>query len=269
MLEGVAETMLVTVYLRAVDARSSTPILGDPYAVGLVDRLASDGHSFTKYALGRGNAPVIAARGRRLDAWTRGFLDAHPDGQVLHLGCGLDSRPLRVHRPAGSRWVDVDQAEVIALRRELYDLPPEIVTIPASVTDPGWWDEVEPALPTILVAEGLLMYLPDVEVHALVDRARERLTAGVELAFDGFAPWVITLTRWSRYLQSSGIRLASPLEDLTAGRPGARTLADLSVVGELAHGSAPGPLLRAVFGGLDVVPFMDDAFRLVHLELAA
>jgi O-methyltransferase len=267
LLDGVAETTLVTVHLRAVDAESSQPILGDPYAVGVRDQLAAHGHSFAKYALGRGNAPVIAARGRQLDAWTRDFLDVRPDGQVLHLGCGLDSRPLRVPRPATSRWIDVDQPDVIALRRQVYELPPEIETIGASATDPGWWEQIQPDRPTLLVAEGLLMYLPGEEVHALVDRARERLTAGAELAFDGVAPWIVGLTGWSRYVQRSGIVMSWPVEDLTVGRPGSRTLADVSVVGLVGDGHGGAAAMRAVFRPLTLLPFLDDAMRLVHLEL--
>ncbi len=77
-----------------------------------------------------------------LDSWAAEFLAAHPDGLVLHLACGLDSRPLRVARPASAAWIDVDYPDVIALRRRLYDLPAGVTTIGTSVTEPEWWHRV-------------------------------------------------------------------------------------------------------------------------------
>ncbi|NIB32733.1 hypothetical protein HBB16_14945 [Pseudonocardia sp. MCCB 268] len=43
----------------------------------------------------------------------------------MHLGCGLDSRPLRVGaRAVELRQLDVDQAEVVDVRRRLYTRSP-------------------------------------------------------------------------------------------------------------------------------------------------
>lgn len=265
-LEGVAETLLITVYMRAVDAASAHPVLGDPYAIDLVDRLDYD---FSAFDLGRGNSPVIAARAAGLDRWTQAFLDDHPDGQVLHLGCGLDSRPLRLARPEGSRWVDVDQPEVIELRRRLYDLPPEIVTVAASVTDVDWWDAVEKDRPTLIVAEGLLMYLPGHEVHALLDRASARLSSSgtVEIVFDGVPSWLVWVSQRAEILMRSGIRFAWALDDIPWHHPGSRVVERASVV-ELLAAAPLATLTKTAYRLATWIPPIRNALVLERVALA-
>lgn len=138
------ETLLMTLYLRALDNRRATPILGDRHAQAILDRIDYD---FAGLGSLRGNAPLIATRARRFDTWTREFFAGHPDGLVLHLACGLDSRPLRITRPARSQWIDVDYPDVIALRERLYGPIEGVRTLGSSVTEPGWWDQVPPAGP--------------------------------------------------------------------------------------------------------------------------
>lgn len=261
-LQGVAKTLLVTLYLRACDAHARRPVLGDPYAADVVERI---GYDFSAFDRVRATAPLVAARALRLDNWTREFLTAYPEGQVLHLGCGLDSRPLRLDRPDTSRWVDIDQPEVIELRRRLYDLPAEITTVAASVTELGWWDQVDPQRPTLLVAEGLLMYLPGEDVHALVDRALDRLPGG-QLAFDGLASWVIPLSRHSDALRRAGMRFSWPLEDLVHRHRGLRLVDDASLMDLLARNPSIRTALRVAYTALAWMPPMRSALRLQRLQ---
>ncbi len=82
------ETSLITLYGRALESRSKTPIL--------VRRLDYD---FRKLKVRRSNSVSAAIRAKRLDAWTAEFLADNPDATVLHLGCGrqptADSRQPR------------------------------------------------------------------------------------------------------------------------------------------------------------------------------
>jgi len=55
--------------------------------------------------------------------------------------------------------------------------------IGSSVTDPQWLDQVPTGRPTLVVAEGLLMYLPESEVRKLLQRLTDRFDRG-EMLFD-------------------------------------------------------------------------------------
>jgi methyltransferase (TIGR00027 family) len=167
-LSGAPQTMLATLYARALDADAEHPILGDRYAKELVDRLDFD---WRRTGQSLKHAPSVTARGAHFDNWARQFLAAHERAVVLHLGCGLDSRAFRLEPHAGVDWYDVDYPDVIALRRQLYPSPEGYHLVAASVTDPAWLAEIPGDRPVLLLAEGVTMYLTEDDGLALLRRA--------------------------------------------------------------------------------------------------
>lgn len=258
-LRGAAATLLFTLYLRRRDARSARPILGDPYAEPVYDRITHDVRALPLLA---GNGAAIVCRARQLDTWTRRFLAAEPHGQVLHLGCGLDSRPLRLELPPSVRWVDVDQPEVMEIRRRLYAFPAHVEQVAGSITDDGWWNAVDPDRPTLTVAEGLFMYVPADDVHATVDRVTTRLPRG-EIAFDAVAPWTVPVSRRSQALVGVDARFRWSWDPagFAHRHPTLHELDDLSVYDEAAV-REPRLWLRPVLSAVGHVPALQDAMRL-------
>ena len=108
------ETLLATLYARALESQSPNPILRDEMAEDAVRHIDYD---FDRLKV---DTLSIAMRARQFDSWTTEYLADHPDAVVLHLGCGLDSRVYRINPPPGVRWLDVDFPEVIELRRRVY-----------------------------------------------------------------------------------------------------------------------------------------------------
>jgi O-methyltransferase involved in polyketide biosynthesis len=179
-------TNLVTLYLRAYESRSRHPILGDHAAAEAVDRIDYDFKRIHRHSLPASNQYLVALRAKQLDDWCADFLQHHPDAVVLHLGCGLDGRAFRLDVPPAVRWFDLDQPSVIDLRRRLYDETERYQMIGFSVTDPQWLDQIPTGHPTLVVAEGLLMYVAESEVRQLVARLLGRFDCG-ELQFDTLA----------------------------------------------------------------------------------
>jgi len=133
------ETLLITLYARALDSRSMGSILSDRFADDVVSRIDYD---FAKLKVGRDSVAGAAMRARTLDGWTSIFLAENPDATVLHLGCGLDSRVYRIAPPATVRWFDLDFPEVIELRRRLCPQRDGYCMIGSSVTDLHWLGEI-------------------------------------------------------------------------------------------------------------------------------
>lgn len=192
-LTGVEATMLVTVFLRALDAKETKPILGDRFAVEAVDRIEYDWTKIDKPHLTR-NRFGIALRAKQVDEWTADFVRRNPDATVLQLACGLDSRAFRLDLPSGVRWFDVDLPAVIDVRRKLYTDGDGYRMIAASVTDDVWLDEIPADKPALIIAEGVLLYLPETEVRQVLRRLTDHFRTG-ELIFDGVAVWVATVTQ--------------------------------------------------------------------------
>jgi methyltransferase (TIGR00027 family) len=180
-------TNLVTLYLRACESRSPQPILGDRAAAEAVDRIDYDFKRIHRAAQPWGNQFLVALRAKKLDDWTADFLHRHPDAVVLHLGCGLDTRAFRLNSPTTAQWFDLDQPGVIELRHKLYDETTAYRMIGSSVADPTWLDQIPTGRPTLVVAEGLLMYLTEPEVRDLLARLTARFGSG-EMLFDTLSP---------------------------------------------------------------------------------
>ncbi|ANH89764.1 SAM-dependent methyltransferase [Streptomyces sp. SAT1] len=107
--------------------------------------------------------------------------------QVVLLGAGMDSRAFRIDWPAGTRLFEVDTAAPLdfkasVLRRERAVPRCERITVAADLREdwPGALAAVghDPAVPTVWIAEGLLIYLPEDAVELLLARISTQSAAG-------------------------------------------------------------------------------------------
>ncbi|MGC4118634.1 MAG: class I SAM-dependent methyltransferase [Myxococcales bacterium] len=119
-------------------------------------------------------------RSRSLDRRVEEFVAEGGETAVVSVGCGLDTRRTRLRsRPA--TWIDLDLPEVIALRRAIVsEADPAVVTIAGSFLEPAWLEVARPRLAgarILLVAEGVLNYLPAPELAAALKRTGEVLGA--------------------------------------------------------------------------------------------
>jgi O-methyltransferase involved in polyketide biosynthesis len=174
------ETLLIPLYAKA---QPENPLFFDLQARYILNQV--------DYDLARLRVPyktivLICQRAKKLDAATRAFLVEQPNGVVLHLGCGLDSRFGRVDN-GQVEWYDLDMPPVIELRRRFYADHERYHLIASSVTDLEWVDRVAAAgRPMLVVAEGLLMYLGKADVRQLLLRLQEAFP-GCRLIADVFS----------------------------------------------------------------------------------
>lgn len=160
-LEEVEQTMLGMVWLRAIDAQSERPILNDPFSRTILDRCDVDTKHTTFFTDSSGATDpraiaYVANRGLRMDKWTQTFLDEHESRSqpvtVLHLGCGLDCRNLRVRRGDGVRWVDLDRPMVVNMRDRILGAPFGDYSLRnLDVTQDGWFKDIPADRPTLIV----------------------------------------------------------------------------------------------------------------------
>jgi O-methyltransferase involved in polyketide biosynthesis len=202
-LHGAAQTMLTTLYLKALDADFDRPVLGDRYAKEAVDRIDFDWDGLE--APGRW-APLVTVRTAQYDIWARQFLAVHPHATVIHLGCGLDARVCRLDPGPDTAWYDVDQPAVIALREKIFPTRPQYHLVATSATDPSWLDEIPADRPVLLLAEGISMYLTEQDGVALLQRVVDRFGVG-EVQID-FYNWLgIKSQKTHRLQRQSGSTL--------------------------------------------------------------
>ena len=189
------ETMLMTLNGRAIQSQWKNPILPDPWAEEAMRHIDYD---ISKSYKGVGSwkmwrkvgCAIIATRAATFDMLTNRYLADHPDATVLHVGCGMDSRVFRVDPPASVQWFDVDYPDVIDLRRQLFPERNAYHLIGAPLSDLRWLDEVPRDRPGLLIAEGVLHYLSETEVKALLNAVVAHFPSG-QIIFDICNPWIV------------------------------------------------------------------------------
>lgn len=189
-LTGTQETMLATLYGKAMESRRPNSILHDHQAAEAVRRIDYD---FGKLRMRRGDQKSSAVRARTYDRWAERYIDSHPECTVLHLGCGLDTRIHRVDPPSTVHWYDIDLPDVIDLRRRLYPQRPDQHTIATSATDPRLLESIPGDTPVLVVAEGLTPYLRPADGIAMLRRIVRHFPQG-ELVFDAYnrlGTWIL------------------------------------------------------------------------------
>ncbi|HSG42870.1 MAG TPA: class I SAM-dependent methyltransferase [Anaerolineales bacterium] len=156
------ETLLIPLFTKA---QSENPLFFDPKAQEIIEQVNYD---FSRLRIPYKTVILVCQRAKKLDTVTRAFLTEHPNGVVLHLGCGLDSRFWRVDN-GKVEWYDLDMPPVIELRQQFYPLSDRYHMIASSVTELEWVNRVDAAgRPVLVIAEGLLMYLNENDVKSLL-----------------------------------------------------------------------------------------------------
>ncbi len=243
-LHGAAQTMLTTLYLKALDAALDRPILADRFARAAVEKIDFD---FDGLQADVRWAPLVTVRTAQYDIWAGQFLAVHPQATVIHLGCGLDSRVFRLDPGPDVAWYDVDYPDVIALREKIFPTRPGYHLIATSATDPSWLDRIPAGGPVLLLAEGISMYLTERDGVALLQRVVDRFGTG-ELQID-FYNWLgISSQKAHRLQRQSGSTLhwaVNAPADILNRVTGVRLLAAVTFFDAPTFGRVPAGFRRA------------------------
>jgi len=205
-LRGVAETLLITLYIRAMESQRPDALLKDEKAVALVTQMSYDFSRFKQIKMDEEDKVAVIIRNLEFDRYSQDFLAHYPDAVVVHIGCGLDARFERVDN-GQVEWYDLDLPEVIELRRKFiggegtrYRL------LGCSVFDSAWIDtmNVHRKRPFLFLAEGVFMYFEEAQVKSLVLMLREHFP-GAELVFDAFSPFLVRANNLRLRISRTGI----------------------------------------------------------------
>jgi O-methyltransferase involved in polyketide biosynthesis len=249
-LAPVEQASLFALRLRALDARSATPILDDRVAGRTADAAGLD---LTRPKIPRSVVLVHAVRAKTLDGAVRQFVARHPDAVVVDLGCGLDARRQRCAPGPGVDWYCVDLPSVIRLREEL--VPDDGHRVPADVTSPGWLPDLPRDRPTIAVTDGLMAFLAGDAFVGLARAITHHFTGG-EFTFNAYSRLAMRNSRrmptlFGRAVGAHGPSAPTPGEGIDDPREPEAWNARLALIEELSMARAPEvarfpPVLRTI-----------------------
>jgi O-methyltransferase involved in polyketide biosynthesis len=255
-LNAVSRTLLIPLYFRAMESQRPDGLIHDPKAVELVGKLDCD---FSEVQKMKNEQVSFLLRMREFDRVARNFLTEHPEGVIVDLGCGLDTRFERVDNGQAS-WYGLDLPEVIELRKELMEETTRSHFIGCSVLDFSWMEALSAKAGNqlLFLSEGVLVYLEEAEVKRLVQRLRERFP-GAELACEVYSPVVLRFHPRPAAVAQPHWGLKDDRE-VEAWAPGIRLL------GQWYYFDRPEPRLGAM-QMMRFFPFLGRMVRIVHYRL--
>ncbi|MGA1873910.1 MAG: class I SAM-dependent methyltransferase [Thermoplasmatota archaeon] len=182
ILSDVSETALLTLKARVVESDKKDPVITDAKGKELLDKLGPAippemRDRLLKRKMRASLTSYIAIRARKYDDYTMEFLERNPEGIVVSLGCGFDTRYWRAVGEPG-RYFELDLPSVIELKMKLMgdEIPYEMIG--ASVLDEEWLDRISSVRNdrVLFLAEGLVMYLKPDDVKDLLGRISGRFS---------------------------------------------------------------------------------------------
>lgn len=256
VLTGVSETALMTLQVRANEARRPDSIIDDPMAIQLVDSI-----DFAWAKFGFSRRQDMAVRARAFDIEARRYLGDHPRATVVALAEGLQTSFYRLD--AGGvghefRWLTVDLPPMIELRRKLLPSSERIEMCARSALDFSWMDRVPDDDGVFITAEGLLMYLQPDEALGLIAACAERFGGG-RMMFDLPPAWFANGVTRGMLRPSLRYRVPPMPFSLTPSQLAnlANTVPGIRAVHDMPLPPGRGKVFNAVLWTLHRVPLFD------------
>src|SRR6516165_2070741 len=171
----VSDTALMVAACRAHETELEDAFVHDPFAA----RLAGERGFAILAGLPHSNVVRLglAVRTRFVDELLLEALAICPIATVLSVGCGLDTRPWRLDLSADLRWIEIDFADVLDYKDQhmAVEIPRcrrERLSVDLNDAEQRHaMYEAAGAASTLMITEGLLLYLPAATVDALASEA--------------------------------------------------------------------------------------------------
>ena len=113
-------------------------------------------------------AYYMGVRSAVFDEWLKQQTVKAPNAVVIHIGCGIDSRTVRV-ATENHKWHDVDFLEVIEERKRYYTETDNYKMIAGDARECSWLTAVKESKNAIDIMEGVSMYLTIEEMQGLTN----------------------------------------------------------------------------------------------------
>ena len=165
-------------YMNSVNKTLYIPLYGKSYVskkgLFLDDKKAEEIWETESFSLnGKSKSKWLAyymgVRSAVFDEWLKQQMADTPNAVVIHIGCGMDSRVIRVGTE-NHKWYDVDFSEVIEERKRYYTESDNYKMIAGDARESKWLSSIKETQYAIVVMEGTSMYLTVDEMRNLADR---------------------------------------------------------------------------------------------------
>ena len=198
-MNGVNQTLYIPLYGKAYVSKQGM-FIEDKKAeeIWAKEGFALKGKSKSKWL-----AYYMGIRSAVFDNWLRQQMPVMEDAVILHIGCGMDSRVLRVGT-MNHKWYDVDFAEVILERKRYYTETADYQMLVGDVRNCNWLTSIPEKRCAIVVMEGVSMYLTTTELKALTTGLSTRFEK-IALMLDCYTVLAAKMSKYKNPINDVGV----------------------------------------------------------------
>lgn len=200
-------------YMNSVNKTLYIPLYGKAYVsqkgLFLEDKKAEqiwaqEGFSLKGKSKSKWLAYYMGIRAAVFDEWLKEQMAADASATILHVGCGMDSRVLRVGT-RNHKWYDVDFDQVITERKRYYDECADYRMLAGDVRDCNWLKNLQEHGHALVVMEGVSMYLTAQELQEFTANLCAHFEK-VTLLMDCYTVLAAKLSKYKNPIKDVGVR---------------------------------------------------------------
>ena len=210
-MDGVNKTLYIPLYGKAFVSKKGI-ILKDEKAeeIWAKEQFELKGKSKSKWL-----AYYMGMRSAVFDEWVKDVLEQeraenNTSPVVLHIGCGMDSRVLRVSCE-DVHWYDVDFPEVIKEREKYYSETEHYHMLSADARETDWI-KILPVTKAVVVLEGISMYFKPEEMQGLLAALGEHFTE-VKILMDCYTQKAAKASKYKNPINDVGVTKVYGIDD--------------------------------------------------------
>lgn len=182
----------------------------------------------------------MAMRARVFDDWVRRMIDEHPQATVIHIGCGLDSRCLRV-KAAENIWIDCDFPDVIDVRKKYYNETDYYSMKNVDASNHEDLYSLPEATCAIVVLEGISMYLTNNQMKQLFSILGEKYK-DVHILLDVYTEFGVKASKYKNPVNDVGVTRLYGIDSVSS------LLEETKISLEAEHSFTPDYLVNELTG---------------------
>lgn len=206
-MNGVNKTLYIPLYGKAYVSRKGI-ILHDVKAEEIWEKEGFDlkGKSKSKWL-----AYYMGMRSAVFDNWLKEKMQEDENAIVLHIGCGMDSRVLRIGTD-NHLWYDVDFPDVIVERKLYYKETEDYTMLESDVRNVEWLNDIPGNANAIAVMEGVSMYFQVEELQKILGAIANYFNK-VSLLMDCYTEFAAKASKYKNPINDVGVTEVVGIDD--------------------------------------------------------
>lgn len=206
-MNNVNKTLYIPLYGKSYVSHKGI-LLRDPKAEEI---WAAEGFELKGKSASKWLAYYMGMRSKVFDNWLTEKIQNTKDAVIIHIGCGMDSRVLRIGTK-GHQWHDVDFPEVIRERKRYYTEDEEYHMLESDVRDKSWLEGIPKDRHAVIVMEGVSMYLQPEELKTVLRNISTHFQQ-VDLLMDCYTIFAAKASKHRNPINDVGVTEVCGLDD--------------------------------------------------------